>query len=60
MEKTAPAAKDKMPELDRALASCVFNPLDEAIRKTLSSISLDDILTAIDKEKSAESLMYFI
>ena len=24
MEKTAPAAQEKMPELDRALASCVF------------------------------------
>ena len=59
-EKTAPAAQEKMPELDRALASCVFTPLDEAIQKALSAISLDDILTAIDQEKSAESLMYFI
>ena len=60
MEETAPAAQEKMPELDRALAACVFTPLDEAIQKTLSSVSLDDILTAIDKEKSTESLMYFI
>ena len=49
MEETAPAAQEKMPELDRALAACVFTPLDEAIQKTLSSVSLDDILTAIDK-----------
>ena len=60
MEETAPAAQEKMPELDRALAACGFTPLDEAIQKTLSSVSLDDILTAIDKEKSTESLMYFI
>ena len=60
MEKTAPAAQEKMPELDRALASCVFTPRDEAIQTALSAISLDDILTAIDQEKSAESLMYFI
>lgn len=60
MEETAPAAQEKMPELDRALAACVFTPLDKAIQKTLSSVSLDDILTAIDKEKSTESLMYFI
>ncbi|MFV0636556.1 RrF2 family transcriptional regulator [Mitsuokella sp.] len=60
MEKTAPAAQEKMPELDRALASCVFDPLDKAIQQTLASVSLDDILTAIDKEKSTESLMYFI
>ena len=63
MEETAPAAQESAElagKLDRALAACVFTPLDEAIQKTLSSVSLDDILTAIDKEKSTESLMYFI
>ncbi|MDD6383363.1 RrF2 family transcriptional regulator [Mitsuokella sp.] len=60
MEKTAPAAQEKMPELDRALAARVFDPLDEAIKKTLSAVSLDNILTAIDQEKDADSLMYFI
>ena len=49
-----------MPELDRALAARVFDPLDEAIKKTLSAVSLDNILTAIDQEKDADSLMYFI
>ncbi len=60
MEKTQPAAPDKMPELDRALMSCVFNPLDEAVKATLKNVTLDDILTAIDGEKDADSLMYFI
>lgn len=60
MEKTAAAAPDKMPELDRALAARVFDPLDEAIKNTLSAVSLDNILTAIDQQKDADSLMYFI
>lgn len=59
MEKAASAA-DKMPELDKALESKVFAPLDKKIQESLSSVSLDDILTAIDAEKDADSLMYFI
>ncbi|MCH3960432.1 MAG: Rrf2 family transcriptional regulator [Selenomonas sp.] len=59
MEKVSPAA-EKMPALDRALAAKVFTPLDDQIKDTLSSVSLDDILTAIEAEKDTDSLMYFI
>lgn len=58
MEKAGTASPDKMPELDRALAAKVFDPLDESIRNALMSASLEDILNAMDQE--AESLMYFI
>ena len=60
MEEAAPASPEKMPELDRALASRVYRPLDEAIHKSLAAVTLDEILTAIDEEKDASSLMYFI
>ena len=43
-----------------SLTAKVFDPLDEKIRHTLASVSLDDILTAIDAEKETDSLMYFI
>lgn len=59
MEKATSAA-EKMPALDRALTAKVFDPLDETIKETLSSVSLDDILIAIDAEKETDSLMYFI
>jgi Rrf2 family protein len=57
MEETSGAA-DKRPVLDSALRAKVYAPLDEAIRASLSSVNLDDILTAIDEESSA--YMYFI
>lgn len=60
MEKAAPSSPEKMPELDRALASRVFSPLDKAIHEALSSVTLDAILVAVDEEKAADSLMYFI
>ena len=49
-----------MPELDHALDARVYTPLDNAIKKSLESVTLDTILTAIDEEKDAASLMYFI
>ena len=59
MEKAAPAS-EKMPALDRALSTKVFDPLDASIKDTLSNVRLDDILTALDAQKDADSLMYFI
>lgn len=59
MEKAAPAS-EKLPSLDQALSSKVFDPLDTSIKDTLSNVHLDDILTAIDAQKDADSLMYFI
>ena len=38
----------------------VYDPLDTAIRDTLASVTLDQILTALDQENQADSFMYFI
>ena len=60
MEKAAPAASDKMPALDHAIESRIYAPLDEKIKETLENVTIEDILTAIAEENSAENLMYFI
>lgn len=60
MEKAAPASPEKFPELDRALAARVFDPLDQAIKTSLENVTLDDILMAIAAEQDAASQMYFI
>ena len=60
MAQPAPAAPDTMPELDRASEAAVYTPLDEAIKTTLSAVTLDKILQAFDAEKETDSLMYFI
>ena len=51
-------ATESMPEYDRAINAVVYAPLDEAVKKSLSAVSLEDIATAVDRE--GESLMYFI
>ncbi len=58
MEKAAPATPNKMPEVDRTIDACIYQPMDEKLRELLAAVSLEDILTEIDKE--AASLMYYI
>lgn len=60
IEKTGPAAPEKAPELELALHTIVFDKLDTAIRTTLKQAMLSDILAETEKQKSTDSLMYFI
>ena len=53
-------SESKYPELDKAINSCVYSPLDEKIFEFLKSITLEDILNAVHKEMDTSSLMYFI
>ena len=59
IEKTQ-TTSDKVPELDRALHTCVYDPLDTAITSTLQRVTLTDILTETERQKSSDNLMYFI
>ena len=54
------AATGGVPVLDEALRDTVFTPLDEAIKKVLSSITLEDIITATEKHLKDERLMHYI
>ena len=58
MEKVAPATSDKMPEIDHAIDAHIYRPMDDKLREILTDVSLEDILSAIDKETA--SVMYYI
>lgn len=53
-------SESRMPEIDRAINSCIYQPLDKKIFDFLKSITLEDILTAVAHETDAASQMYFI
>lgn len=59
-EKTAASVEEKRPELERALQSAVYEPLDESVRTALQKTTLRDLLEETDRQKSEENLMYFI
>ena len=53
-------SESKVSELDRAINACVYDPLDKRIFELLESITLEDILQAVNREMDTSSLMYFI
>ena len=60
MEKTASSTTGKTPALEQALQSVVYDPLNLSIQKSLQAVSLKNLLNEAERQKSAESLMYFI
>lgn len=53
-------SESRIAELDRAINSTVYEPLDQKIFDFLKSLTLEDILTAVSREMDASSQMYFI
>ena len=59
-QKTEPTAPEKAPQMDAALDSLVFGPMDAAVREALSRVSLEDLVMEAQTNGDAESLMFFI
>lgn len=59
-QKAESTAPEKAPQVDAALDSLVFGPLDAAVREALSRVSLEDLVMEADTNGDAESLMFFI
>lgn len=49
----------KAPEIDQAMRSFVFSGLDQAIRSTLGSLTLQDLVSEAARQRSEQN-MYFI
>lgn len=59
-EDAEPTTKEKSPEIDMALNLTVFEPLDDAIRTKLQTITLYDLANEAEKHKKDQNLMFFI
>lgn len=59
IEKTG-LSSEKMESLNYILTHEVFDVLDKSIFETLSAITLEELLAALNREQGAENLMYFI
>jgi Rrf2 family protein len=56
-EKTENTVEGNAPEIELALQSLVFEPLDEALRSRLSEITVREILDYTDKQKTQQAFM---
>jgi len=59
-EKSDPTTADKAPALDTALRDKVFLPLDTAIERCLSSVTLQELLDAAEQQNDTQSFMLYI
>ncbi len=58
--KAEEAVAVKAPEIDRAMQTAAFEPLDEAVRAVLQQITLVDLINEVEKQKTDHNFMFFI
>lgn len=59
-EETAETVSERAPEIDQAIRQTVFEVLDKTIKDTLGSITLEDLVTAAEKNKADDGMMFYI
>jgi Rrf2 family protein len=59
-EETKSMLSGNAPEIDMAIRLSVFDVLDKQINGTLKSISLEDLVLAVEKHKSDGNMMFYI
>jgi len=59
-EQTNDTVPDKAPEIEKALKGSVFDVMDKVISKTLSNITLADLVSEAEKHKTDQALMFYI
>lgn len=59
-ENTEETIKDKAPDIEAAMISAVYRPLDFIIKSSLQKVSLYDLVVETEKNKSDQGFMFFI
>jgi len=59
-EKTEDTVSNKAPEIDKAMQLSAFQILDHAVKDTLENIMLSDLVSAAEKYKAGDEIMYYI
>jgi Rrf2 family protein len=59
-EATEPTVASNAPELDQVMREAVFDRLDEVFRGAMSQITLDDLMSDVERKKSAAAIMFYI
>jgi len=59
-ESTEETISDKAPEIEEAVKSVVYQPLDAVVQQMLKNVTLYDLVSETEKNKSDQNLMFFI
>ncbi|MCR5446254.1 MAG: Rrf2 family transcriptional regulator [Schwartzia sp.] len=60
VEETSSSTNGKVPSLDDALETIIYQPINDALKETLQRVTLADVLAETEKKSQDESMMYFI
>ncbi|HEY8392342.1 MAG TPA: Rrf2 family transcriptional regulator [Capillibacterium sp.] len=59
-EQTQDTVAEKAPAIEKALRQSAFEVVDQSLRKTLSGITLADLVSAAEKHKQEQAIMFYI
>ncbi|HWQ74688.1 MAG TPA: Rrf2 family transcriptional regulator, partial [Syntrophomonas sp.] len=59
-EKTEDTVRESAPHIEAAMRLSAFDILDQAVKDTLGQITLDDLITAAEKHKEDQAMMFYI
>lgn len=59
-ESAEETIKEKAPEIEAALNTAVYGPLDATVKTMLIKVSLSDLVSETEKQKPDQGFMFFI
>jgi len=59
-EQTQDTVREKAPEIEKAMRLSAFDILDKNVRQTLSSITIDTLVSEAEKHKEDYTMMFYI
>ena len=59
-DKTEETVCEKAPEIEYAMRSAAFQPLDDSVAAALGAVTLDDLVLAAEGYQSESAVMYYI
>ena len=59
-DKTEISVSDKAPEIENALNSLVWTKMDNVISQVLKEVTLDDLVTEAERNKTNDQFMFYI
>ena len=59
-EKTEDTVFQKSPDIEKAMRSSVFDVLDKSMKNALSSVTLEELVSEVEKNSDSNAMMFYI
>lgn len=59
-EKTEDTVLQKAPDIEKAMRSSAFDVLDRVVKNSLSSVTLEELVSEVEKNNDSSAMMFYI